>query len=121
MTQHPKYRRMLEGLVMDKGPREWSVYILRCGDGSFYTGIAKDVDARLSQHRSGRGAAYTKTHLPVELAYREDRYTRSGALVREAAIKSLPRPAKEKLVLEGPRRGKKARRAGGGLGGRPAA
>ncbi|MBI5881752.1 MAG: GIY-YIG nuclease family protein [Elusimicrobia bacterium] len=89
---------MLEGLVADAGPREWSVYILRCGDGSYYTGIAKDVEARLSQHQAGKGAAYTKTHLPVALAYREDRFTRSGALIREAAIKSLGRPGKDLLV-----------------------
>lgn len=88
---------MLQGLKK-KGPRDWSVYILRCGDGSLYTGIAKDVDRRLSQHSSGRGAAYTKTHAPVELVYTETAFTRSEALVREAAVKRLPRPAKEKLV-----------------------
>ncbi|MBI4679466.1 MAG: GIY-YIG nuclease family protein [Elusimicrobia bacterium] len=98
---------MLDGLVIDEGPREWSVYVLRCGDGSYYTGIAKDVESRLSRHRAGKGAAYTKTHLPVALARREDGFTRSGALVREAAIKSMNRPAKDKLVARG--RGRRAR------------
>lgn len=82
-----------------RGPREWSVYVLRCGDGSLYTGIAKDVEARLKKHNSGKGAAYTRTHRPVELVYQESRFTRSQALVREAAVKSMPRPRKEKLIL----------------------
>ena len=45
------------------------VYILRCGDGSLYTGWTNDLDARIEAHRSGRGAKYTRSHLPVELAY----------------------------------------------------
>lgn len=93
----PRYLRMIRG--MKKGrERAWSVYILRCGDGSLYTGIAKDVTARLAKHAAGKGAAYTRTHLPVQLLYREDAYTRSEALVREAAIKTFPRPKKEALA-----------------------
>lgn len=82
----------------DRGKREWSVYVLRCGDGSLYTGIAKDVLARLAQHNKGKGAAYTRTHLPVQLVYQESRLTRSAALIREAKVKRLPRPQKERLV-----------------------
>lgn len=81
-----------------RGKKEWSVYILRCGDNTLYTGIAKDVEARLAKHQKGKGAAYTRTHLPVTLIYQEHRMTRSAALIREAAIKSLPRPRKEKLL-----------------------
>jgi len=81
-----------------RGKKEWSVYILRCGDDSFYTGIAKDVQLRLTKHQRGKGAAYTRTHLPVTLIYEENSMTRSAALIREAAIKSLPRPRKEKLI-----------------------
>ena len=81
-----------------QGKREWNVYILRCGDDTFYTGIAKNVEMRLLQHQSGKGAAYTRTHLPVTLIYQENKMTRSAALVREAAIKRLPRPKKEKLL-----------------------
>jgi PAS domain S-box-containing protein len=77
----------------------WSVYILRCRGGSLYTGIAKDVPARVRQHNAGRGAAYTRTRLPVQLLYREDRLTRSEALVREAEIKRLPRARKEEIIL----------------------
>jgi putative endonuclease len=77
----------------------WSVYILRCGDGSLYTGIAKDVKARLAQHKAGRGAAYTRGRSPLRLVYSENAFaTRSAALIREAAIKSLPRDKKLDLI-----------------------
>lgn len=92
-----KYLKMIKG--MEKGgPKEWSVYILRCGDGSLYTGIAKNIDARLKCHQSGKGAAYTKTHLPVALVYSETNLTRSEALIREAAVKRLPPIKKRELV-----------------------
>ncbi|MGQ0645746.1 MAG: GIY-YIG nuclease family protein [Elusimicrobiota bacterium] len=78
--------------------REWSVYILVCGDGSYYTGVAKDVERRLRFHNEGRGAAYTRSHLPVALAYRKKGFTRSQALIKEAAIKALPRAKKILLV-----------------------
>jgi predicted GIY-YIG superfamily endonuclease len=92
------YLQMVRGMKK-RGKKEWSVYILRCGDNSFYTGIAKNIEARLAQHQKGKGAAYTRTHLPVELIYKEIGFTRSKALIREIAIKRLPRPGKEKLVL----------------------
>jgi predicted GIY-YIG superfamily endonuclease len=91
------YLRMIQRMK-PSGKKEWSVYVLRCGDGSLYTGIAKDVFARLVLHNKGRGAAYTKTHLPVKLVYQETRFTRSAALIREAALKRLSRPRKERLV-----------------------
>ncbi len=77
---------------------DWSVYIARCADGSLYTGIAKDVKARLAAHNAGRGAAYTRPRRPVRLVYREDGLTRSAALSREAGIKSLDRSRKLSLV-----------------------
>ena len=89
---------MIRGMPA-RGDEDWSVYILRCGDGTLYTGVAKDVSARLEKHRAGKGAAYTRTHLPVELIYQENNLSRSMALVREAAIKRLPRQKKERLVL----------------------
>jgi len=92
-----KYLSMIRGMKK-RGKREWSVYILRCGDESLYTGIAKDVLARLATHQKGKGAAYTRTHLPVELIYQENRLTRSAALIREAAIKLLPRTKKQALL-----------------------
>ena len=75
----------------------WYVYMLRCGDGSLYTGYTDDVDRRLAVHQSGKGAKYTRSRLPVELAYREELPDKSSALKREAAIKKLTRP--EKLAL----------------------
>ncbi|MDE2039399.1 MAG: GIY-YIG nuclease family protein [Elusimicrobia bacterium] len=77
---------------------EWSVYMARCRDGSLYTGIAKDVSARLLLHNSGRGAAYTRSRRPVTLAYLETGLSRGQALSREAAIKALPRALKRRLA-----------------------
>lgn len=76
----------------------WYVYMLRCGDGSLYTGSTTDVTRRLSQHQSGRGAKYTRSRLPVALAYTEEAVDRSSAFRREAAIKKLSRGEKLKLL-----------------------
>jgi putative endonuclease len=77
-----------------KAPKEWSVYLVRCVDASLYTGIAKDVTARISAHNSGKGAAYTRSRRPVSLVYHKKGMTRSAALIEEARIKSLERPEK---------------------------
>ena len=82
-----------------KERKEWTVYILLCGDGSLYTGIAKDVRARIKQHCEGRGAAYTGTRLSVELLYQQEGLTHSQALIREAQIKAMPRSKKEEIIL----------------------
>jgi predicted GIY-YIG superfamily endonuclease len=100
MNVETKYLRMIQGMKR-KGRKDWTVYILRCGDGSLYTGIAKDVQARVKQHSEGRGAAYTRTRLPVELLYQEGGLTRSQALIREAQIKKMPRSKKEELIFRG--------------------
>ena len=86
-----------------KSPAEWSVYIARCADGSLYTGVAKDVAARLAAHNAGRGAAYTRPRRPLRIVHREDGFTRGQALSREARIKSLARPAKLELVKKAAR------------------
>jgi putative endonuclease len=78
----------------------WFVYIARCGDGSLYTGITTDPARREALHNAGRGAAYTRSRLPVRLVYREDAVDRGAALRREAAIKRLGRAAKEALLNE---------------------
>lgn len=97
-----KYLNMIRKMRPGKNEESaWSVYIVRCDDDSFYTGIAKDVAARLEKHNSGRGAAYTRARRPVRLLYREDSLTRSEALIREAQIKSLPRSRKEVLIAGG--------------------
>lgn len=98
----PRYRRMLEGMRTADAPAgkpEWNVYIVRCADDTLYTGVAKCVEDRLEKHNAGRGAAYTRTRRPVTLIYSQSRMTRSQALIREAQIKRLPRPQKEKLSL----------------------
>lgn len=77
----------------------WYVYMLRCGDGSLYTGCTDDVERRLAVHNSGKGAKYTRSRLPVTLVYRENVADKSAALRREAAIKALPR-AKKLVLLE---------------------
>lgn len=79
---------------MDK---TWKLYILRCGDGSLYTGITTDVEARLAAHRSGKGAKYTRGRSPLELVYSEECGSHSDALKREWTVKSLPREEKERL------------------------
>jgi putative endonuclease len=78
----------------------WIVYLARCRDGSLYTGITTDPDRRLREHNQGLGAAYTRSRLPVALVYSEVAGSRSQALRRELAIKSLTRAAKEALALQ---------------------
>ncbi|HEY6058998.1 MAG TPA: GIY-YIG nuclease family protein [Gemmatimonadales bacterium] len=79
----------------------WVVYVLRCRDGSLYTGMTNDLDRRLTAHRKGKGGAYTRSRLPVRLVYTERRRGRGAALSREAAIKRLSRAAKLTLVTSG--------------------
>ncbi len=74
------------------------VYILRCGDGSLYTGVAQDPAKRLLQHRTGRASRYTRAHLPVELVWIRRVRSWSAALKEEHRIKALPRAGKEALV-----------------------
>jgi len=69
----------------------WYVYILRCGDGSLYTGITDDVERRFAAHQAGRGAKYTRGRGPLELVYREEQADKSAALKREIQIKRLTR------------------------------
>ncbi len=74
------------------------VYILRCGDGSLYTGVAKDVVRRLAQHRAGRASRYTRGRLPVAMVFVQEILTWGGALREERRIKRLKRAAKEELL-----------------------
>lgn len=73
------------------------VYILRCRDGTLYTGMAKDVARRLDAHNRGKGAKYTRGRGPVEVVYQERCSSKPAALRREIAIKKLSRA--EKLAL----------------------
>ena len=75
----------------------WFVYILCCGDGTYYTGIAKDVAQRLRQHRQGLGAKYTRGRGGLTLVYVEAAADHGAALSREYAIKRLSRKEKRSL------------------------
>jgi putative endonuclease len=74
------------------------VYILRCADGTLYTGITKDLDRRLAQHQAGKASRYTRARLPVALAWAQEVESWSGALREEIRIKMLRRREKEALV-----------------------
>ena len=76
----------------------WLVYLLRCSDGSLYTGITNDLPKRLKAHAAGKASKYTRSRLPVKLVYSEPKRSKSAALKREAAIKKLRRAEKDRLV-----------------------
>lgn len=76
----------------------WTVYMLRCGDGTLYTGATNNLARRVAAHSAGRGAAYTRARLPVALVWSEPAQSRSAALKREAALKRLSRTQKLALV-----------------------
>lgn len=78
----------------------WVVYILRCSDGTLYTGITNNVDARMEEHNAGTGAKYTRGRTPVRLVYQADVASRSAALKEEYRLKQLSRREKQ-LLIEG--------------------
>ena len=78
--------------------KKWFVYILKCSDGTLYTGITTDVNRRLNEHNSGKGAKYTKTRLPVMLLLVSEVSTRSEASKEEYRIKKLTREQKLRMV-----------------------
>jgi putative endonuclease len=77
------------------------VYMLRCGDGSLYTGWSTDITRRLEQHRAGKASRYTASRLPVELAFAAPMADRSAARREEARIKLLDRAGKLALIAAG--------------------
>ena len=90
-------RRMARKPKAPPSGNNWFVYMVRCDDGSLYTGIARDVARRFKQHNAGTASRYTRSRLPVELVYHEAQPGRSSALKREAAIKAMDR--REKLAM----------------------
>jgi putative endonuclease len=80
---------------------DWVVYILRCADDTYYTGITNDLDARVKAHNDGTGAKYTKPRTPVKIVYQEECLDRSAASKREYAIKRLSRNDKTELIKTG--------------------
>ena len=77
------------------------VYILECGDGTFYTGQTNDLHRRLVEHQKGHGARYTMKRKPVRLVHAEKYPTRGFAMRREKEIKNLGRKGRERLILHG--------------------
>lgn len=75
-------------------------YILRCKDGTLYTGWTKDLNRRVKEHNAGKGAKYTKARRPVKLVYCEEFSTRTEAMKRECAIKRMRREEKERLIAQ---------------------
>lgn len=78
----------------------WFVYMLRCGDGTLYTGVTDNVERRLAAHRVGKGAKYTRGRGPLKLVYQEQVPDKSAALRREYQIKQLPKQEKEDLIAK---------------------
>lgn len=77
---------------------KWYVYILKCADGSLYTGMTNDLSKRLKQHNLAKGARYTSGRLPVELLWSEATPSKGEALKREIQIKKLSRLQKEFII-----------------------
>jgi putative endonuclease len=114
----PRYRNMIRKMEAREGQIPalptaaiWSLYILRCRDGSFYTGVTTNIDRHFREHQEGRASRFTRTRRPVVLLYQERCGSRARALERECVVKSMGRQGKEDLVaggsVEGPSTRKK--------------
>lgn len=105
----PKYKKMLAGMLANekKSRRSrrktdpWFLYILKCADGTLYTGITNNLERRMKAHSAGRASRFTRVRLPIELLYQEPCAGRTQALVRECAVKAFPRGRKLELVQFG--------------------
>ncbi len=76
----------------------WTVYIIKCGDGTYYTGISNDVSRRLEEHKAGKGAKYLRGGLPLEIIFQKRVESHGTALKYESKIKKLTRRKKEELI-----------------------
>jgi predicted GIY-YIG superfamily endonuclease len=86
------------GNVDHGASKYWCLYVLECGDGTFYTGITNDLARRLERHNAGEASRYTRSRLPVMLIYHERCRSKSGALKKECRVKSLSRKEKEAYI-----------------------
>ena len=84
--------------IMNQPTTDWIVYILRCSDGTFYTGVTNDLIKRVELHNAGKGAKYTRSRLPVSVVHQEAAMHKSDALKREYQIKQMKRSQKLKLI-----------------------
>jgi putative endonuclease len=80
--------------------QRWLIYILECGDGTLYTGVSNNVEARIAAHRAGKGAKYTRGRLPLKLIFTITCRNKSAALKKEYAIKRLSREEKVNLIIK---------------------
>ena len=85
---------------LPKKASSWTVYIVRCANGSLYTGITNNLAGRIADHNAGRGAKYTAAFGPVELVWKTRKKDRSAASILEAAIKKLSRAEKDVLIAK---------------------
>ena len=92
-------RNFIGNHIGDTMEKQDLVYMLRCRDGSLYTGWTNDIEKRLLAHKSGKGGKYTRSRLPLELVYKELCANKQDAMRREYAIKRLNHEEKEKLIL----------------------
>lgn len=76
----------------------WIVYILKCGDGTLYTGVTNDLESRIKKHESGRGAKYTRGRAPYKILFQEEFPSKGLALKREREIKMWDRPKKLQFI-----------------------
>mgnify|MGYP001813440239 CR=1 FL=1 len=77
---------------------DWSVYILRCSDGSYYVGYSNDAEKRLKSHNAWKGAKYTRSRLPCEIVYTEQFTSKHEAMSREYQVKNMNRTRKQALI-----------------------
>ena len=87
-----------KGSKKKKSSQKWFLYILRCQDGSLYTGVTNNLERRLKMHNQGNASRYTRTRRPVTMLYQESCRGRTQALIRECAVKALPKNKKEELA-----------------------
>jgi len=87
-------------LLYNHAMSDWKIYIIKCADGTLYTGITTDLERRIEEHNAGTGARYTRARGPVELAWSESADTQSAALRREAEIKKMTRQQKLRLIAK---------------------
>ena len=78
--------------------KQFFVYMVKCADGSYYTGYTQDLDRRVNAHNAGKGARYTRSRLPVTLVYYEEQDSLSNALKREYRVKCLSHAEKQELA-----------------------
>jgi len=81
--------------------QKWFIYLIKCKDGSFYTGSTSDLEKRFHKHSTSSGGRYTKLHKPIEVVYKEEFLTHEEALKREKQIKGWRREKKENLIKYG--------------------